>query len=291
MTGRLPRLGLARRVGALARRAVAGPAMPQPALCPTRHPVVLMHGFGAIANSVGGMLHAEAMALRARGVWAYAPQVNPYDTVAVRAAAWAERLDLVLAETGAERLNLVAFSSGGLDARFLATELGWAPRLAALVTVATPHRGTALARFVLDRPERLRAAVVGFMDGVGRAAYASAPPRSAVALAELTPEAVAERFSDETVPGVWCASFASRAGRGAAAPMHPGLVVSNRILYRLAGLNDGIVPTASAPWGEFLGALDADHARLVGVRLTPSAAFESRAFYLSVCARLAARGL
>ncbi len=72
--------------------------------------------------------------------------------------------------------------------------------------------------------------------------------------------------------------------------MHPGLVVPNRILYGLAGPNDGIVPTASAAWGESLGVLEADHARLVGLSLTASGAFESCAFYLGVCERLAARG-
>ena len=166
---------LATPARALARIAMQVDAMPQPPLRPTRYPVVLMHGFGAVAGALpGGALHAEAMHLRARGVWAYAPTVNPYDTVAVRAHAWAERLERVLAETGAERLNLVAFSSGGLDARHLATELGWADRLASIVTVATPHAGTALAQFVLDRPERLRGWAVGIMDFFGRAAYDAA---------------------------------------------------------------------------------------------------------------------
>ena len=285
------RARLARGARLIVRRAVGLDPMPQPPLRPTRFPVVLMHGFGALANAVqGGVLHAEAMHLRGHGIAAYAPHVNPYDTVAVRAAAWEARLACVLAETGAERLNLVGFSSGGLDARVLATDLGWGPRLASLVTVATPHRGTELAQFVLDRPGRLRAGAVALMDGLGRAAYADAEPHAAAALAELTPASAALRFGAPTVPGVWCASFAARAGQGATASVYPPLVVPNRILHRLAGLNDGIVPTASAVWGEPLGVLDADHARLVGLALRPSATFESRAFYLSVCERLAAKG-
>ena len=291
MTTPAGRTGFAGRAEALARRAMYVDAMPQPPLRPTRYPVVLMHGFGAVAGTLpGGALHAEAMHLRARGVWAYAPTVNPYDTVAVRAVAWEDRLARVLAETGAERLNLVGFSSGGLDARWLAAERGWAPRLASLVTVATPHRGTALAQFVLDRPERLRSWAVGLMDFFGRAAYQSAAPNTADALTELSPETAGERFGDATIPGVWCASFAAQAGKGTATSMYPPLVVPNRILYALAGLNDGIVPAASAVWGECLGTLDADHARLVGLALTPSETFESCAFYLSLCDRLAVRG-
>ena len=287
----LSRLG--RRAEAVARRAVELEPMPQPPLSPTRHPVVLMHGFGAVANvGGGGLLHAEAMHLRGRGVAAYAPHVNPYDTVAVRAAAWADRLGRVLAETGAERLNLVAFSLGGLDARFLARDPAWAGRFASVVTLSTPHRGTALADYVLGRPDRLRAWAVGVMDFVGRAAYDAAPPRTAAALAELTPEAVAERFDPEdTVPGAWCASFTGRAGKGAAAPVSPPLVVPNRILYGLAGVNDGIVPEASGVWGEHLGAVEADHARQVGLAWTSAGGFESCAFFEGVCGVLRERGL
>ena len=292
MSVRRRALSLGQRAAALARRAVEFAPMPQPPLRPTRYPVVLMHGFGALANTVqGGVLHSEAMDLRTRGVLAYAPHVNPYDTVDVRAVAWADRVGRVLDETGADKVNLVGFSSGGLDARCLVGEMDWAPQVASLVTVATPHRGTALARFVLERPGRQRAWTVAVMDFMGRAAYEGAAPRAAVALAELTPEGVAARFPEATIPGVWCASFAARAGKGTTARMYPPLVLPNRILYALSGLNDGIVPTASAAWGEALGVLDADHARLVGLSLTPSALFESRTFYRSVCERLAARGL
>ena len=285
-------LRLGRRAQAVARRAVELTPMPQPALRPTRYPVVLMHGFGALANLMqGGVLHREAMHLRGRGVQAYAPHVNPYDTVAVRAQAWAERLAAVLDETGAERVNLVGFSSAGLDARWLAGR-GWADRIASLVTVSTPHRGTHLAGYVMSRPDRLRALAVGVMDFVGRAAYESAPPRSEAALAELAPDAVAARFPpDETVPGVWCASYDSRAGKGTDVPMYAPLVVPNRILYGLAGVNDGIVPTASMAWGEALGTLDADHARQIGLALTPSARYDSCAFFEAHCERLRARGL
>ena len=284
---------LSRRASAVARRAVELTPMPQPAWRPTRYPVVLMHGFGALANLMqGGVLHAEAMYLRRHGVAAYAPHVNPYDTLAVRAEAWADRLAAVLAETGAERVNLVGFSSAGLDARLLARAPAWAGRIASLVTISTPHRGTPLADYVLGRPDWFRAVAVGVMDTVGRAAYPLAPPHTRPALAELAPAAVARQFpADETVSGAWCASYTSRAGKGTDTPMYPPLLVPNRILYRRAGLNDGIVPTASMGWAEPLGTLDADHARQIGMRLAPLGRFDARAFYLGHCDRLRDRGL
>lgn len=265
-------------------------AFPQPPLRPTRYPVVLLHGFGALAALLpGGMLHAQALHLRAHGVAAYAPNVNPYDTVPVRAAVWAERLEVIRRETGAEKLNLIAFSTGGLDARHLATALGWADRLAAIVTVSTPHRGTPLAQFLLDHPRAVGRWAIGAMDRVGRRAFADAPPRAAEAVRTFTPAA---RAADPCapIPGVYCASYAAAAGRGARVPIHPLLLPHHRIIYADAGPNDGFVPVESAWWGERLGILPADHGQLVGIELLPSKAFAAPDFYLSVAEHLRVRG-
>ena len=284
---------LARGAEAVARRAVELVPAPQPPLQPTRYPVVLLHGFGALANLMqGGVLHREAMHLRGRGIWAYAPHANPYDTIQARCETWAGHLSRAMEETGADRLNVIGFSSGGLDARWLAREMGWADHFASVVTVSTPHRGTALAEFVLDRPERLRSWTVGVMDFLGRAAYELVPPASERALRELTRESVRARFPEgETIPGAWCASYVGRAGKGTDVPMTPTLALPNRIIYAAEGVNDGIVPTDGGWWGEQLGILDADHARQIGLKLLPGGAYDSREFFLSVCARLRHRGL
>lgn len=278
---------------ALAKRVGIGAAEPLPPIRPLRYPVVLMHGFGAMANvGRGGVFRREASHLRQRGVWAYAPTTNPYDTLDVRASTWKLRIEEALAETGAERVNLIGFSTGGLDARLVASDRAWHGRIASIVTVSTPHHGTALAQYVLDRPARLRSAVLGIMDVVGRAAFDEAPPNVADAVAELTPDAVAARFPpDETVEGAFCASYAGRAGRGTDISIFPPLVLSNRILYPLAGENDGIVPTESAWWGERLGVLDADHARQIGISIGDSSSFNSLEFFSSLCDLLRERGL
>ena len=289
--------GLSRRAESVARRVVELTPFPQPPLCPTRHPLVLMHGFGALANLMqGGVLHAEAMYLRGHGVWAYAPHVNPYDTIAVRAEAWRDRLEQVRTETGAAKVNLVGFSSAGLDARHLAGPLGYAEHIASIITVSTPHRGSALVRYLLDQPDGLQRWAVALMDFVGRAAYEIAPPHAHEALEELTP-AYAEGTFNPTHPdaslddaGIYRASYAGRAGRGTDVSTHPALAVPNRILYRLDGVNDGLVTVESARWGAFLGTLDADHARQIGLRLTPGS-FDACAFYLGLAKHLRERGL
>ncbi|WP_243663965.1 esterase/lipase family protein [Rhodothermus marinus] len=45
---------------------------------------------------------------------------------------------------------------GGLDARYLIARLDGYRHVASLITIATPHRGTALAELVLKRPATVR---------------------------------------------------------------------------------------------------------------------------------------
>ena len=147
-------------------------------------------------------------------------------------------------------------------------------------TVSAPHAGSPIVDFVLSRPERMKDWAVGLMDFLGRAAYDDAP-HAEEALWELSPEFVEGTFNPaHPLPdGIFCGSYAGRAGKGTDVPIYPPLIVPNRILYDLAGINDGLVPSASARWGEDLGTLDADHAKQIGLRLAPGP-FESKAFFL-----------
>jgi triacylglycerol esterase/lipase EstA (alpha/beta hydrolase family) len=121
----------------------------------TRFPIVLLHGFGASPGSFDSQIPA---AMRADGDAVFEVTAPPYATPEERAQELAPQLEAILAKTGAAKLNLIAWSEGGLDARYLISSMGWADRVASLSTVATPHRGSANA-------DKL-AAVVGDTDAV-----------------------------------------------------------------------------------------------------------------------------
>lgn len=251
-----------------------------------------MHGFGIFASlRRGGHLHQEAMNLRSHGVLAYAPNVSAYNTVAVRSEMWKGRLHQILEESGAERLNLIAQSMGGLDARYLISRLGMHDAVASLVTVSTPHRGTGIADIVLERPEWMRRWTAGVLNWMGQTALEDASADFLRSVAELTPDFVTVAFNTRAPdhPGVRYYSFAGRAGRGTNVPINPWLRILNRQLYPREGINDGFVAVDSARWGEYLGTVDADHAQQVGLTFGLGD-FDSNAFYCSVVERLANDG-
>jgi len=264
-------MALALRIAESAVSRVAGMIpMPQPEMIRTRYPIVLMHGFGLLAGlKRHGHLHDEAMHLRSHAVAAFAPNVPPYTPIEVRAAVWQERLLEILRVTGAEKLNLIAHSMGGLDARFLITHGGWADRVASLTTLSTPHRGSYIASYVLEQPERLTALAAELVNWLGEAVLDGAESNVLAAVRQLTPAFMEQEFNPATPdhPEVHYFSWAGRAGKGTSNPLSPMLLLQNQILFDKEGPNDGLVSVRSATWSGFKGHLEADHAEQIGLRV------------------------
>jgi triacylglycerol esterase/lipase EstA (alpha/beta hydrolase family) len=73
-------------------------------------------------------------------------RVEPFRGVADRSTTLSRSIDQILRETGAKKVNLVAHSLGGKDARYLVSALGYGDRVASISTIGTPHRGSWRAR-------------------------------------------------------------------------------------------------------------------------------------------------
>jgi predicted alpha/beta hydrolase family esterase len=122
----------------------APPAAPDPAV--DTEPVLLVHG--VIDNrSIFTVLRRS---LRRAGIdqvhtTNYSLLTNDVRTAAARLALAVEELCAV---TGRPRIRLVGHSLGGLIARYYVQRLGGDERVSTLVTLATPHLGTQLARLV-----------------------------------------------------------------------------------------------------------------------------------------------
>lgn len=113
-------------------------------------PVLLIHGYGC--NS--GYWHPMSTVLRAARITHYAIDMEPVfgsiDDYSPRIAAAVEEL---CRDTGSERIVVVAHSMGGLAVRAYLRDFG-ARRIARIVTLGTPHHGTALAQFGLGTNSR-----------------------------------------------------------------------------------------------------------------------------------------
>ena len=293
---------------------------------PTRFPIVLVHGFNASPQK-NGFGPAVVRALCDDGHAVFAPALPPFASTQVRSVALADAIDAILAGatdacgvTPASRptkINLVAHSMGGLDARAVASSHGYGDRIASLITLSTPHQGSAIADMSL-----------GLLDGFdqdalnGLASFLARPlstdttqiaPDLRAALTSLAESSVAAfdvanpddgrvRYESwaglSNVAGIANAQDAPACeGKMALFPSalarHKMTVLLKPIAYVVAHRfdlrpNDGLVQVASAKRGTFRGCVPADHGDEVGA--FPHPRFDHVRFIRNRAFELAANG-
>ncbi|WP_406421551.1 alpha/beta fold hydrolase [Streptomyces sp. NBC_00873] len=121
-----------------------------PTESPERRPVVLLHGF--IDNRSVFVLLRRSLA---RHGWHHLESLNYSPlTCDVRAAAelLGRHVEEICTRTGHHEVDIVGHSLGGLIARYYVQRLGGDRRVRTLVTLGTPHGGTAVAPVASAHP-------------------------------------------------------------------------------------------------------------------------------------------
>jgi triacylglycerol lipase len=115
-----------------------------------RPPILLVHGYGCSR----GAWWWQRRRLETAGWLVATINLEPiYTSIDNYIDPLAQRVDAVLAETGAAQLILVGHSMGGLVARAYLARYG-ANRVLRLITLGTPHGGSQLARIGIGQNSR-----------------------------------------------------------------------------------------------------------------------------------------
>jgi len=271
----------------------------------TRHPIVLMHGMGGTDAYLELLDYFWQVPqhLEGHGYQVHQPAVLPFDPIEERAAQWVEHLDWMVDQGQGRRFNLIGHSQGGLDARLLIWDHGYADRVVSLTTISSPHHGTPTADVVhgLVDVSPLDGAII---DAAMTALYdlmGLGEQDAAAALASITTEAMVE-FND-TYPDHPDVAYYSWAGHSCGILEWECIEEQNgeivdvllgptyTLIWAFGMANDGQVPTESGVWGEWLGELPADHADEVGhIMDEDNPSFDHLDFYLEEARRLAGAG-
>ncbi len=119
-------------------------------LRPCRRPLILVHGYGC---SRGAWWWLRQRLEAAGHVVATVSLAPPNASIGKLEPQLHQRIEEVCAATGADRVVLVGHSMGGLVCRCYLTRHGNA-RVAGMVTIASPHRGSEMARIALGQNAR-----------------------------------------------------------------------------------------------------------------------------------------
>ncbi len=264
-------------------------------ICDTRYPILMVHGvffrdFRYL--NYWGRIPKE---LVRNGARIYYGNHQSAASVADSGAELKARILEIIAQTGAEKLNVIAHSKGGLDMRYAVSKLGMDTYVASLTTINTPHRGCIFADYLLSRiPAALQQRVAAAYHAALKKAGDENPDFLA-AVNDLTASACLA-FNQEVLdmPGVYYQSVGSRLNRPSAGRFP--LNFSYHLVKYFDGPNDGLVAESSFPWGADYRLLTVDGARgishgdMIDLNRENIPGFDVREFYVSLVHKLKEKG-
>lgn len=285
------------------------------------YPIVLAHGFFGFEDFAGAGFADYYWDVREDlfehgELDVYTPAVDPFNDSTTRGMQLLAAVEAVIDETGAQKVNLIGHSQGGLDARVVAH---LRPDIVASVTtVSTPHHGSPIADYALLIPGGAVVDVLVQLFGGPLWGAIDNSTSLVASMEQFSTDGIAEFNETYTdAPGVAYASIAGRSDNelapsecasedtppflanwaGVADPIDPlfaaaEAIVDGGILSSIP--NDGLVRVDDAKWGTFLGCIPADHIDEIGHLFGDGSGgdnpFDHLVFYRNVVGYLRARG-
>ncbi len=257
---------------------------------PTRYPILLVHGVMLkdilFMKSFGNI---RSVLTRA-GYTVFTSNVDGLGTTDTNAdQLHAEVMD-ILAQTGAEKINLIAHSKGGLDCKKMIEKYGMEDQVASLTTLCTPHKGSPIATALLKLPNWF-VRLVSFWLNFWYRIFGDRHPDALAVCQELVLVDKIEDTARDISPKIYCQSYSStlKSSRDDFIMGIP-LIFSH---YYGEQDSDGMVSADSAQFGNYRGACvdaSASHSEVVDLLPDKKTRQKIYTFYTTLCQELAQRG-
>lgn len=255
----------------------------------TKYPVVLVHGMMAKDFPFWRAFRGITDFLRKQNVTVYVTNQDGIGAIATNAVQLKAEIEKILKKENCEKVNIIAHSKGGLDARYMISCLDMAEHVASLTTLSTPHHGSGLSAKLLQMP-RFLAKIVAFFTNLLFKFLGDRHPNILLLGQELTAVAM-EKFNEAVpnAPSVYYQSFSSTAPHKKAFLRFIPYQISR---YCEQDDTDGMVSVTSSRWGNYRGSIgeNIDHFQMVGVYGTEKKLTGVGLFYLRIIQELQAMG-
>lgn len=215
-----------------------------------RYPVLLVHGMGFRDNRIISYWGRVPNALKEAGCDIHLGYQDSNADIETNGKHLAQRIRQILAETGAEKVNIIAHSKGGLDCRYALSVLGVGSKVASLTTISTPHHGSKTMDLLMKFPEPF-IRFVGFCTDCWFRMLGDKKPNSYKVFHAFT-TAAAAKFNAATpdCEGVMYQSYAF-VMKTPFSDIFMGL--PNFVIGLIEGENDGLLTPDAVKWGIFRG--------------------------------------
>lgn len=267
-------------------------------VCATKYPILLVHGVCFRDSNILSYWGRIPKELERNGARIYYGNHHSASSIAFCAEELAARIKEILDETGAEKVNIIAHSKGGLDCRYAISKCGMAPYVASITTVNSPHKGCHYADTLLTAiPAHVQKTVASTYNKTMRH-LGDIDPDFLTAMCNLTATYCAQLAEelDDTVEkhGIYRQSIGSvmYSAQSSGFPLN----VFYPIVKKYDGPNDGLVSDRSYQFGEksiFLaptGKRGISHMDVIDLSRQNVPGFDVREFYVELVRDLKNRG-
>jgi len=266
--------------------------------CQTKYPVVLVHG-GGLSSQVFGINYWYKIptALHEKGSDVYIASLPAIGTEAERRAELKKCILQVRSISGKNKVNIIGHCLGGLDARYVISNMGMADSVASLTTISSTHKGSALADMMVGLlPGWAEDAVAGALNAFASFFFGDNNPDALSLTYMLTTKYMNTAFNPAVpnIAGVYYQSWA-----GVKTGITTDLMFDSMWLLAAAleGKNDGCVSVNSAKWGNYRGEMKGfslfggvSHVYEINHPLGNTPGWSAVNFYLDVVKDLKTRG-
>jgi triacylglycerol lipase len=259
------------------------------------YPVLLIHGAGFRDKTLGLINYWGRIPkyLITHGIPVYYGGTDAWGSIEYNADILKNKIISILGETGAEKVNIIAHSRGGLEARYVIGTLNMDYAAASLTTISTPHHGVKAMNIAAAMPKGLYQ-FVSFFVNLWSKIFGDRRPdffTSSRQLSEIYCVEFNKRNPDKE--NVYYQSYAAKMKYFFS---DPGFIIMKPFIQLTDGDNDGLCPVDSAKWGDFRGAVTTrgvfgiSHAGIIDTYRVKYKGVNIPELYLEIARELSAKG-
>lgn len=261
--------------------------------CNTKFPIVLVHGTGNRDYLKLNYWGKIPECLEQDGAKVFYGNQEAWQTIEVNAKILKKNILKILTSTHSSKVNIIAHSKGGLEARYMIDKLNMHSKVASLTTISTPHHGSKAVTIFCKFPTSLRKFIAIFVNlyfeclGDKKSNFYSASKQlSSTYCAKFNKQI--KNFNS-----IYYQSYTS----AMKTPFSDIFMLITYIaVYLLEGENDGLVSVSSAKWINFKGVIRSknlngiSHCDIVGLRGLKVGKVDIDKFYINLVHKLKQKG-
>ena len=256
----------------------------------TRYPIILVHGIVVKDFKKFKCFGKIEKVLKEQGLIVYTAKTDGFGTILSNAEQLKKYIKFVLEKENVDKVNIIAHSKGGLDAKYMITSLDMEDSVASLTTICTPHKGSPIASKLLKLPKWMLR-FISFWINFWYKIFGDEHPDSLEVCKELKRVNLEEERVLMISDKVYCQSYSSKMNKSTD-DFLMGIPYAFSMYFEHVE-TDGMVPVDSCVFGEYKGyAIDdsISHSEIIDFMVKHKKKEKVYKFYISVCVELIKKG-